>query len=244
MVTDKYKLSLEENIFLAKKVLVAQIHNLSRFENCQTTLLQTEQIIRGQNVASASLEDIQTILNLKRAYQYVISHISNGEPVDISLLKRINNIVAKDDSLAPGDFRTGSVGVTLGVTLLEGSRHTPNPVKEIEVARVFQNIVLQSGSTTEAAVRFMLYCMRQQVFWDGNKRTATLFANGLMMERGCGILEISEMQMPQFNEKLSAFYRSGDDTDISKFVYQNCISGIDYFGADEDMDSPDSPNIG
>ncbi|MCE9735911.1 hypothetical protein B1A90_11715, partial [Neisseria meningitidis] len=48
MVTDKYKLSLEENIFLAKKVLVAQIHNLSRFENCQTTLLQTEQIIHGK----------------------------------------------------------------------------------------------------------------------------------------------------------------------------------------------------
>ncbi|MCL5907423.1 Fic family protein, partial [Neisseria meningitidis] len=86
-------------------------------------------------------------------------------PVDISLLKKINNIVAKDDSLAPGDFRTGSVGVTL----LDGSRHAPNPVKEIEVARVLQNIGLQSGSTTEAAVRFMLYCMRQQVFWDGNK---------------------------------------------------------------------------
>ncbi|ENW7042021.1 hypothetical protein GCZ48_000229 [Neisseria gonorrhoeae] len=228
MFPDKYKLSLEENIFLAKKVLVAQIHNLSRFENCQTTLLQTEQIINDKNVASASLEDIQTILNLKRAYQYVISHISNGEPVNISLLKRINNIVAKDDSLVPVDFRTGSVGVTL----LDGSRHAPNPVKEIEVAR---NIGLQSGSTTEAAVRFMLYCMRQQVFWDGNKRTATLFANGLMMAGGCGILEISEMQMPRFNEKLSAFYRTGDDTDISKFVYQNCISGIDYFGADEDI---------
>lgn len=154
MFPDKYKLSLEENIFLAKKVLVAQIHNLSRFENCQTTLLQTEQIINGKNVASASLEDIQTILNLKRAYQYVISHISNGEPVNISLLKRINNIVAKDDSLVPVDFRTGSVGVTL----LDGSRHAPNPVKEIEVARVLQNIGLQSGSTTEAAVRFMLSC--------------------------------------------------------------------------------------
>ncbi|HEY9974900.1 TPA: hypothetical protein WD498_001886, partial [Neisseria meningitidis] len=67
---------------------------------------------------------------------------------------------------------------------------------------------------------------------------------GLMMERGRGILEISEMQMPQFNEKLSAFYRSGDDTDISKFVYQNCISGIDYFGTDEDIDFPDPPNMG
>ena len=88
MFPDKYNLSLKENIFLAKKVLVAQIHNLSRFENCQTTLLQTEQIINGQNVASASLGDIQTILNLKRAYQYVMRHISDGLPVDIPLLKK------------------------------------------------------------------------------------------------------------------------------------------------------------
>lgn len=95
MFPDKYKLSLKENIFLAKKVLVAQIHNLSRFENCQTTLLQTEQIIHGKNVASASLEDIQTILNLKRAYQYVISHISNGEPVDISLLKKSTTLLPR-----------------------------------------------------------------------------------------------------------------------------------------------------
>ena len=88
MFPDKYNLSLKENIFLAKKVLGAQIHNLSRFENCQTTLLQTEQIINGQNIASVSLNDIQTILNLKRAYQYVIRHISDGFPVDISLLKK------------------------------------------------------------------------------------------------------------------------------------------------------------
>lgn len=224
MFPDKYNLSLKENIFLAKKVLVAQIHNLSRFENCQTTLLQTEQIINGQNIASVSLNDIQTILNLKRAYQYVIRHISDGFPVDISLLKKINSIVAQEDSLAPGDFRTGTVGVTLA----DGSRHTPLVMSEVELQNLFGQIENQSHSTTETAIRSMLAFMRQQIFWDGNKRTATLFANALLIEKGCGILEISELQMPEFNEKLSAFYRSGDDTDVAFYLYQNCIFGIDY----------------
>ena len=224
MFPDKYNLSLKENIFLAKKVLVAQIHNLSRFENCQTTLLQTEQIINGQNVASASLGDIQTILNLKRAYQYVIRHISDGLPVDISLLRKINSIVVQEDSLAPGDFRTG----TVGVTLVDGSRHTPPAMSEVEVQNLFGQIENQSHSTTEIAIRSMLAFMRQQIFWDGNKRTATLFANALLIEKGCGILEISELQMPEFNTKLSDFYRSGDDTDVATYLYQNCIFGIDY----------------
>lgn len=224
MFPDKYNLSLKENIFLAKKVLVAQIHNLSRFENCQTTLLQTEQIINGQNVASASLGDIQTILNLKRAYQYVIRHISDGLPVDIPLLKKINSIVAQEDSLAPGDFRTG----TVGVTLVDGSRHTPPAMSEVDVQNLLGQIENRSNSTTETAIRSMLAFMRQQIFWDGNKRTATLFANAMLIEKGCGILEISELQMPEFNTKLSDFYRSGDDTDVATYLYQNCIFGIDY----------------
>ena len=224
MFPDKYNLSLKENIFLAKKVLVAQIHNLSRFENCQTTLLQTEQIINGQNVASASLGDIQTILNLKRAYQYVMRHISDGLPVDIPLLKKINSIVAQEDSLAPGDFRTG----TVGVTLVDGSRHTPPAISEVEVQNLFGQIANRSRSTTETAIRSMLAFMRQQIFWDGNKRTATLFANAMLIEKGCGILEISELQMPEFNTKLSDFYRSGDDTDVATYLYQNCIFGINY----------------
>ena len=224
MFPDKYNLSLKENIFLAKKVLVAQIHNLSRFENCQTTLLQTEQIINGQNVASASLGDIQTILNLKRAYQYVMRHISDGLPVDIPLLKKINSIVAQEDSLAPGDFRTG----TVGVTLVDGSRHTPPAMSEVDVQNLLGQIENRSNSTTETAIRSMLAFMRQQLFWDGNKRTATLFANAMLIEKGCGILEISELQMPEFNTILSDFYRSGDDTDVATYLYQNCIFGIDY----------------
>ena len=224
MFPDKYNLSLKENIFLAKKVLVAQIHNLSRFESCQTTLLQTEQIINGQNVASASLGDIQTILNLKRAYQYVMRHISDGLPVDIPLLKKINSIVAQEDSLAPGDFRTG----TVGVTLVDGSRHTPPAMSEVDVQNLLGQIENRSNSTTETAIRSMLAFMRQQIFWDGNKRTATLFANAMLIEKGCGILEISELQMPEFNTKLSDFYRSGDDTDVATYLYQNCIFGIDY----------------
>lgn len=224
MYPDKFALSLKENIFLAKKVLVAQIHNLSRFEDCKTTLLQTERIINGQNVATVSLGDIQTILHLKRGYQYLLQYVSDGHPVDIALLKKINSIIAQEDSLAAGEFRTGSVGVTL----FDGSRHTPKPMTANEVKALFYQIQEQSQSHTETAIRSMLTFMRNQIFWDGNKRTATMFANALMIANGCGILEISEAQMLEFNEKLSAFYLSGNDDDITGFLYQNCIYGIDY----------------
>ncbi|MDO4997335.1 MAG: Fic family protein [Neisseria sp.] len=221
---NKFTLTLKENLFLAKKVLVAQIHHLSRFEDCKTTLLQTEQIINGQNVASVSLGDIQTILHLKRGYLYVLQHVLDGKAVDISLLKKINGIVAQEDSLAAGEFRTGSVGVTL----FDGSRHTPKPMTEQEIDILFQQIKNQSHSNTEIAIRSMLAFMRNQIFWDGNKRTATLFANAMMMAGGCGVLEISEQILPQFNEKLSSFYQSANDCELMDFLYHNCIYGIEY----------------
>lgn len=43
--------------------------------------------------------------------------------------------------------------------------------------------------------------MHNQIFYDGNKRTGTIFANAWMITKGCGILEISEAQMSEFNEK-------------------------------------------
>lgn len=151
-------------------------------------------------------------------------HISDGLPIDIPLLKKINSIVAREDSLAPGDFRTG----TVGVTLVDGSRHTPPAMSEVDVQNLLRHIENRSNSTTDTAIRSMLAFMRQQIFWDGNKRTATLFANAMLIEKGCGILEISELQMPEFNTKLSDFYSSGDDTDVATYLYQNCIFGIDY----------------
>ena len=38
----------------------------------------------------------------------------------------------------------------------------------------------------------MLYGMRSQLFWDGNKRTSMIIANKIMIENGKGIITIKE----------------------------------------------------
>ena len=39
-------------------------------------------------------------------------------------------------------------------------------------------------NATERAIEIMAYIMRSQLFWDGNKRSAMLFANQLMIQNG------------------------------------------------------------
>ena len=72
----------------------------------------------------------------------------------------------------------------------------------------------------------MLYGMRSQLFWDGNKRTSTICANKIMIENGNGIIKVPDNKLQEFTVLLSDFYTSNDNSKIKQFIYDNCIDGI------------------
>ena len=69
--------------------------------------------------------------------------------------------------------------------------------------------------------------MHNQIFDDGNKRVAILFANKIMIDNGCGIISISNENQPLFIEKLHKYYKTNDMSDLNEWIYDNCIDGID-----------------
>ena len=73
----------------------------------------------------------------------------------------------------------------------------------------------------------MLYLMKSQIFWDGNKRTSMIIANKIMIENGKGIITIKEEYIGQFNKLLSDYYTTGNSDLIIKFIYDNCIFGLE-----------------
>ena len=74
----------------------------------------------------------------------------------------------------------------------------------------------------------MLYIMRRQMFIDGNKRVAMLFANKVMIDNGCGIITIAQKDQSTFYEKLIQYYESNDMSDLKQWIYEHCIDGIDF----------------
>lgn len=72
----------------------------------------------------------------------------------------------------------------------------------------------------------MLYGMRTQLFWDGNKRTSTIAANKIMIENGKGIIKVPDNKLEEFNVLLSEFYNTNDIIKIKQFIYDNCIDGL------------------
>ena len=220
---DKYHLSRKESVYLLKKNIVELVYNAGKFEGLNTTLLQTEEIIKYNRANNVAVDDVLTVVNLKRGFELLLNDIQ--EPL-LETSKRINRIVAAEDALFPGEIRTGGVEVST----IQG-RYVPPMLTEDEVKNQYDKIMNQEISDTEKALRLFLFISKNQIFWDGNKRTALLTANQIMFSQGLGLLSVPESVFAKFNELLSMYDNSNQSSNESKilsFIHEECIYGIRY----------------
>ena len=213
---NKYNMTLEQNIFLAKRNLVDNIYANARMEGINITFPQTKTILEGVNVPNLKIDEIQCVLNLRDAWKFVIANID--EEFNTEFICKINEYVARNESLEWGKLRTGRVEIT-------GTEYIPEVPDKNKVEKEI-NDILKIENATERAITYMLYGMRSQLFWDGNKRTSTIAANKIMISNGAGIIKVPDNKLEEFNKLLTEFYNTNDMTKISKFIYENCIDGI------------------
>lgn len=215
----KYCMSSEQNRRFAKQNLTKLVYTNSRFEGLSTTLPQTQTIIDGLGVDGVSIDDINTIVQLKRGWQYIIN---DKEALTFDKMKNINKIVALFDSFEPGSIRSGNSQVILD----SKDTYIPvNPDEENEKS-FFTSLMAKNISTTDKALTLMYHNMRAQIFWDGNKRSATLAANKIMIDGGAGLINVPLDKWGTWNELISDYYRSGEDTQIKQWTYENGIQGL------------------
>lgn len=215
---NKYNLTLEQNIFLAKRNLVDNIYSNARMEGLNVTFPQTKTILDGINVPELKIDEIQCILNLRDAWKFVINNIN--ETFDINFICKVNELVARNESISWGTLRNGKVEIT-------GTDYIPDIPNKENVEQDISNI-LEIENPAEKAIEYMLYGMRSQLFWDGNKRTSTICANKIMIENGCGIIKVPDNKLESFTTLLSEFYSTNNKEKIKQFIFDNCIDGINF----------------
>ena len=213
---NKYQLTKEQNLFLAKKVLVSNIYNSARLEGINTTYSDIKTILEGVNVPSLKLDEINCILNLRDAWNYVLTNI-NSE-INLDFICKVNSYVSRNESLEWGVLRNGKVGIN-------GVDYIPDiPIKEDVINNI--NKILEEKNITKKAIDLMLYLMRSQIFWDGNKRTSMIIANKMLIENGCGIITVKEENINEFNKLLTEYYNTNNKNKIVEFLYEKCIFGL------------------
>ena len=106
---DKYNMTKEQNIFLAKRCIVDSIWKSSHIEGIDITYPETQKLYDGGNVARLRLDEIQTINNLKHAWLFVLNSIDAEN--DLNLLKSINSLVGSNLIDSAGNMRVYDVSI-------------------------------------------------------------------------------------------------------------------------------------
>ena len=212
----KYSLTRDQVIFLAKRNLAEHIYNSAKLEGCNVSIVETQTILNGINVEHIPIDVIQRILNLRRAWNYVLASFTDA--FDLEYVCEINTLVFRDEHLGGGKLRARKAK-------LPGTNFVPPiPVREDVDAEILR--IMNIESVTRRAITFFLWTCRARLFPDGNKRTGMFCANKMLIEAGAGILTVKDALVPEFNKRLKQFFETGDMSVIDQWLYEHCIVGI------------------
>ena len=204
-----------QNLDFARASMKANIYDQALLEGVATSFPQTEEIIENDKVNGMTASDVQKILNLKHAWEFILDQDVIQAKSDYHVLCHIARLVNEGFFTDGGRIR--GVPVTIG-----GSSYIPPLPMEFEVRERIEEILQSDTEDIDKAISLCLYTMKTQVFIDGNKRAAVIFANHFLIAHGQGFLVIPETHVAEFKNLLVAYYEGEDAGIITAFLKDNC----------------------
>lgn len=207
--------SVHAALDFARANMKASIYDQVVLEGVATTYPRTETIIENGIVSGMTATDVQKILNLKHAWEFILDKDVLSYPSGYDILCHIAKLVNEGFYSDGGHIR--GVPVTIGGT----SYVPPLPIETI-VKEHIQAILSEGEDAVDTAIHLCLYCMKTQIFSDGNKRASVIFANHYLISKGQGLIVIPENQVPEFKRLLVACYEGRDQGEIMDFMRSKC----------------------
>lgn len=211
---DKKKL-----IALSKKLLPDTIFNMASLEGNPYTYPEVQTLVDGITVGGHKVSDEQQIYDLRDSWNYLYDLISSDKfQLTKDTFDRINLIVAKNEALVSGKFRSSQVRIG-------GTEYLPPKAEYLEgiFCNELPEIIERCESKRELAIEIFLWGALNQFYYDGNKRTGRLVANGVLLSNGQGILNVKAKDKLEFNQLMIEFYETKKADNICDFLVGKCI---------------------
>lgn len=217
---DELSSDVINNIAFARANMKMNIYDQAVLEGVATSFPQTEEIIDNGKISGVTATDVQKILNLKHAWEFILDRDVIASRSDYYMLSHIARVVNEGFFAEGGRIR--GVPVTIG-----GSSYVPPLPNELDVKEKIREIIEESDEVINTAIKLCLYCMKTQIFLDGNKRASVIFANHYLISHGGGFLVIPEKEVPEFKRLLLKYYEGEDITVIADFMKKYCWKKIE-----------------
>ena len=204
-----------ENLDFARANMKVNIYDQAVLEGVATSFPQTEEIIENGRVNGMTASDVQKILNLKHAWEFILDQDVIQAKSDYYVLCHIARLV--NEGFFSDGGRIRGIPVTIG-----GSSYIPPLPIESVVKEHIEDILQAHIDDIDKSIRLCLYAMKTQVFIDGNKRAAVIYANHYLIAHGQGLLVIPEAHVSEFKKLLVMYYEGQDSKRITDFLKGNC----------------------
>ena len=203
------------NLDFARANMKSLIYDQAILEGISTTFPDTELIINNGKVNNMSSEDVMKIINLKHAWEFILDKDVISSPTNYYISQYIAKLINEGFYYEGGRIR--QVPVNIGGSTYKSHLPIENVVKD-----KISEIINSNIDDIDKAIELTLFVMKTQVFIDGNKRTAIIFANHYLISKGKGLLVVPYELVAEFKKLLISYYEDYDNESIKKFLKDNC----------------------
>ena len=181
----------------------------SQIEGNTYSLLETERLLREKETAAGKTkEEASMLLNHKDALDFIIENPNYLNPISVSKIEDIHSILVKELAVER-NLRKKRVGIS-------GTNYKPLD-NEFQIHEALQNtcdVINKKTNVFEKALLALVLISYIQPFMDGNKRTARIVSNAILLSENYCPLSFRTVNSIDYKKAMLLFY---EQNNISNF---------------------------
>lgn len=181
----------------------------SQIEGNTYSLLETERLLKDKETAAGKTKDEATmLLNHKDALDFIIKNPNYINPLTISSIEDIHSILIKELDISR-NIRSRRVGIS-------GTNYKPldNEFQIKEAVESMCTLINSKKNVFEKALLSLVLISYIQPFSDGNKRTARIISNAILINNHFCPISFRTINSIEYKKAMLVFY---EQTNISPF---------------------------
>lgn len=220
------KFDKEEQKKLAFSQKVGFVYDTTTIEGNTYTYAETETLLSGVTIGGHSLKEENEILNQEQAWEFTLNKAFLKPDIDITenLIKDIHLLVGKDTVVRPGQCRDGQVKIS-------GTNYMPLKTN-LEIENQIKNFIIDFNNFQESiyikAIIIHFIVAFIQPFYDGNKRTARLLMNFILLQNNYPLFSIPANARKEYIDAMIKGYEKLDISELVKMLEKLIMKNLEF----------------
>ncbi len=197
----------------------------SQIEGNTYSLLETERLLKEKETAAGkSKDEAIMLLNHKDTIDFIVEKPDYLSPVTLSKIEDIHRMLTKELAV-DRNIRKRRVGIS-------GTNYKPidNEFQIKEALSRMCDLINKKKDVFEKALLALILISYIQPFVDGNKRTARIISNAILMNHHCCPLSFRTVDSIDYKKAMLLFYEQNNITNFKRiFIEQYEFAVKTYF---------------